>query len=121
MPRNTNSPVSKQLAGLSLSVKIRTIAMSKRRTAGDIIYKQPFPGSRAQGAFGVVQPEDTDDQMPCMLDCGDTDCVEWINVWLFQGDTREDAEQAIEDDRYTGAAYHVSECRMADDKPVSDS
>ena len=90
--------------------------MSNRRKAGQVIYKVQNAGFLGQGGFGVTQEEDTDDMFPCVLSCGDEACVEWINVWMLPGDTREEAEQALKDERYIGAAYHVSECSMLDDK-----
>ena len=93
--------------------------MSKRRNAGDIIYKQPYAGFTGQQAYAVIQEEDPDDHIPCMLDCGDAECVEWINIFLLPGDSLADAAKALEREEYLGAAYHVSECQMADDKGVS--
>ena len=90
--------------------------MSKRRNAGDIIYKLPWSGFVGQGNFGVIQEEDIDDHIPCMLDCGDAECVEWIDIFLLPGDSLVEAAEALEREEYLGAAYHVSECRMADDK-----
>lgn len=90
--------------------------MSKRRQAGEIIYKDTGAGFIMKGSFGVIQEEDTEDLMPCVLDCGDKECDEWMNVWLLPGETREEAEQALQQERYRGAAYHVSECQMLDEK-----
>ncbi|MDE2688560.1 MAG: hypothetical protein OXI16_13835 [Chloroflexota bacterium] len=76
----------------------------------------PFSDSTGQGAYGVIGEEDTADHMPCVLDCGDNECVEWINVFLLQGENLAEAAEALEREEYIGAAYHVSECRMADNK-----
>ena len=92
--------------------------MSKRREAGEIIYKLPYAGFVGQTAYGVIQEEDPDDHIPCMLSCGDAECVEWIDVWLLPGDSRAEAIEALKREEYLGAAYHVSECMMADDKDI---
>ncbi len=88
--------------------------MSKRRQAGDIIYKQPWAGFVGQGNLGVIQDENPDDHIPCMLGCGDENCVEWANVHLLPGNNLEEAKEALERKEFLGAAYHVSECQMAD-------
>ena len=93
--------------------------MSKRREAGDIIYKLPYAGFTGQQAYGVIQEEDPDDHIPCMLDCGDAECVEWIDIYLLPGDSLAEAAEALEREEYLGVAYHVSECQMADDKEAS--
>lgn len=55
----------------------------------------------SDGEYAVIpdvpgnQPEET---MPCMLNCGDDQCVEWTDVWAESGE----------------AFYHVSECEMLD-------
>ena len=89
--------------------------MSKRRNPGDIIVKLPYAGFVGQTAYAVIQEEDTDDHIPCMLDCGDPECVEWIDVFLLPGDSMAEATEALKREEYLGSAYHVSECQMADD------
>ena len=91
--------------------------MSKRRKAFDVVYKMPYAGFVRGGYFVEIQPEDEDDFMPCMLDCGDEDCREWIDCLILTGDTLEDAVQSSSNKQYTGTAYHVSECQMANDRP----
>ena len=56
------------------------------------------------------------EHVPCMIDCPDEDCREWTNVWTLPGDTRQEAIANLVARRFTGAAYHVSECEMLDDR-----
>ena len=95
--------------------------MSNRRKAGDLIFKMPFAQSQAQGSYGILVEEDPDDMFPCSLDCGDEECVEWINVMILPGNTKEEAQIAAQNEHYIHAAYHVSECRLLDDRVTEGS
>ena len=66
-------------------------AMSQRRSKGDIVWKQPGAGFVMRAGWIVLRG----DPGPCLLDCGDPDCLEW------------DGQSAN-----GGWAYHVSECQM---------
>lgn len=82
--------------------------MSTRRQAGDVVYYKDF------SEYAVLMEEDTDDMFPCVLDCGDEECVEWINIMMLPGKTRAFAEVAAANENYKGAEFHVSECKFAD-------
>lgn len=69
--------------------------MSKRRGAGDIVYKKPGAGFCGEGL--VIRVDGEEDW--CMLDCGDPDCKEWSDCIV------------VKDGSYV---YHVSECEMED-------
>ena len=76
--------------------------MSKRRKIGDKVWVVPyaaFGASKGQWATIADWPTNqTDELMPCMLGCGDDDCMEFCD--LITDDGR--------------AFYHVSECEMLD-------
>jgi hypothetical protein len=80
--------------------------MSKRRKAGEIVYKQPMAGFVGEGSYAIIHPEDEQSYgvYYCMLDCGDPDCREWLT--LFECDR--------EGTLLGGVACHVSECEMED-------
>ena len=92
--------------------------MSKRRHDNEMIKFRRY-GSTSS-SFGVIQPETEHDQerdqepMPCMLDCEDSQCREWADVFTLEGNTQDEARKNLEQCRFSGAAYHVSECRMED-------
>ena len=111
--------------------------MSKRRQHSELVWVTPNAGFGAGGAFGTLQPEipfpidshgaglhhntanrqparSVTEHVPCLLDCPDPLCREWATVWLLPGNTRPEAVAHLIARRYSGAAYHVSECEMLD-------
>ena len=93
--------------------------MSKRRQDNEMVKVKRYnsPGF----LFGVIQPEtehpdrgnDTE-SIPCMLDCSDSKRREWANVFLIHGNIVEEAQDNLRERRFSGALYHISECRMED-------
>lgn len=76
--------------------------MSKRRKAGDIVWKRENAGFVGEAGRVEIQPDD--DHSPCMLDCGDPECREWVGCFAVNAAGE-----------YTGGvACHVSECEMSD-------
>ena len=57
--------------------------------------------------------------VPCLLDCGDDNCMEWTDVRLLAGNNRHEALRNLVAGKFTGMAYHVSECQMYDDPAES--
>ena len=45
----------------------------------------------------------------------------WATVWGLEGDTLEEARQALAESRFRGAAYHLSDCQLLEDRPVEDA
>ena len=45
----------------------------------------------------------------------------WATVWALEGDTPEEARQALAERRFLGAAYHLSDCELLEDRPREDS
>ena len=45
----------------------------------------------------------------------------WATVWGLEGDTLEEAKQALAECRFRGAAYHLSDCQLLDDRPTEDA
>ena len=45
----------------------------------------------------------------------------WATAWALEGDTLEEAKQALAERRFLGAAYHLSDCELLDDRPPEDS
>ena len=63
------------------------------------------PGAGFVGAGGFVALVDRDpDPFPCVV---------------FDG--REKDRQALEERRFIGAAYHLSDCQLLDDRPPEDA
>ena len=87
--------------------------MSKRRSPGDWVWLKPWSGfvMESNRLKAQIQPEliheyngkTITNWFPCMLDCGDPNCVEWSNLWTEE----ENGE------RYS--LCHVSECQMLDE------
>ena len=42
----------------------------------------------------------------------------WATVWGLEGDTLEEARQALAESRFRGAAYHLSDCQLLEDRPT---
>ena len=68
--------------------------MSKRRNAGDQVWKLPRYGLVGEAGYITLSGEPES----CMLDCGDPDCQEWPDGETDNGNF----------------AYHISECLMTD-------
>jgi hypothetical protein len=81
--------------------------MSKRRTSGEIVYKQPNAGFVGTPGLCQIQPEADPDF--CMMNCDDPDCREWATLWACD-------ENGVPTG---GVACHVSECQMLDAKKVA--
>ena len=45
----------------------------------------------------------------------------WATVWGLEGDTLEEARQALAESRFRGAAYHLSDCELLEDRPTEDA
>ena len=45
----------------------------------------------------------------------------WATVWALEGDTLEEAKQALAESRFRGAAYHLNDCELLDDRPPEDA
>ena len=45
----------------------------------------------------------------------------WATVWALEGDTIEEARQALAESRFRGVAYHVNDCELLDDRPLEDT
>ena len=118
--------------------------MSKRRQHSELVWLGPHAGFSTGLSYAVPMPEhmyyynpafsdrshempsreervlvatmEVEDWTPCMLDCHDPHCREWTNVWLLPGQTRAEAMANLVSRCYSGAAYHVSECEMLDDR-----
>ena len=96
--------------------------MSKRRHDSEIVYLE-IPNLRMD-RFAVILPEPewyeenrtraTVASNPCVMECGDEDCREWINLMMLPGSNRKDAVRNLVAGRSTGLKYHVSECQMDD-------
>lgn len=100
--------------------------MSKRRQQSELVWITPNSGFGAGGRYAVIMPEGqylsapdraVTDQTPCILDCDDEDCMEWADLFTLHGDTRAEAMRNLIAGRYSGAAYHVSECEMLSHAP----
>jgi len=76
------------------------VKMSERRKIGDKVWIKNGAGfGVSQGEWGIIPDTEAnrdDDRFPCMLNCDDDMCMEWMDVWLESGKP----------------AYHVSECEM---------
>jgi hypothetical protein len=82
--------------------------MSKRRRPGEIVARRPgscFCGSVEPALVRLSDESDGelhDCDHPCMMHCGDDDCVEWANVQVVGGE------------HDGGWMYHLPECQMSD-------
>ena len=115
--------------------KIRML-MSKRRHDSEVVALGKWAGFGPANTYAVILPEAywnlseqkaIIDQVPCMLDCDDKDCMEWSDVFWLPGNTRKEAIANLIQGNWSGVSYHVSECEMHDeidipdkDKPVVD-
>ena len=89
--------------------------MSKRRAAGDIVYKRPNAGFIGQPGWAYI-PSDSDNSAPCLglNGCVDPECAEWTDLKGLPGETREKAVAALKAGTFLGLACHVAECEMRD-------
>ena len=44
----------------------------------------------------------------------------WVTAWMLEGETLEEARQALAESRFIGTAYHLSDCELLDDRPRED-
>ena len=94
-----------------------------------IRWKVPWAGFLGAGGFVVLVDRDPD-PFPCVA-CDGTEeerkihektCREtWATVWVLEGDTLEEARLALAERRFLGAAYHLSDCQLLEDRPREDS
>ena len=83
-----------------------------------IKWKVRGAGFLMQGVFVALADRDSDP-----FDCvehidTDVECYEtWNTVWILEGDTLEEARKSLEEHRFCGSCYHVSDCELLDDKP----
>ena len=89
--------------------------MSKRRAAGDVVYKRANAGFIGQPGWGYIPP-DSDNSAPCLglNGCVDPECAEWTDLWGLPGETEAEARAALAEGRFLGLACHVAECEMRD-------
>lgn len=89
--------------------------MSKRRNAGEWVWLRANAGFTGESnrLKAEIQPEGPGtaqqghgDPYPCMLDCGDPDCREWLTLFT-EPDPQNNAERF--------PLCHVSECEMFDE------
>jgi hypothetical protein len=83
--------------------------MSKRRFAGEIVWRAPYSGFCASGEPALLRVPTGDAYVaeadPCMLGCGDVACREWANLEIVSGPTA------------GHFMYHISECELSDGPP----
>ena len=90
-----------------------------------IRWKVPGAGFIGVGGFVVLVDRDPD-SFPCVVFDGkeeereahESTCREtWATAWGLEGDTLEEAKQALAERRFLGAAYHLSDCELLEDRP----
>ena len=94
-----------------------------------IRWKIQGAGLVMKGGFVVLVDQDPD-PFPCTVyngpeegrDAHEETCREtWATVWGLEGDTLEEARQALAESRFLGTAYHLSDCQLLDGRPVEDA
>ncbi len=109
-------------------------AMTERRTDRDIQnapirWKVTGAGFVMQGGFVALVDRDPD-PFACTGYSGPPEGMEahlitcretWATVWALEGDTLEEARQALAESRFRGVAYHVNDCELLDDRPQGDT
>jgi hypothetical protein len=84
--------------------------MSKRRCAGEWVWLRPNAGfvGESNRLKAEIMPEDVDKNAPypCVLECGDDDCREWVMLHT-EPDTKTDGKRHV--------LCHISECEMFDE------
>ena len=92
-------------------------------------WKVPGAGFIVAGGFVVLVDRDPD-PFPCVVYDGSEElrqahertCREtWATAWALEGDTLEEAKQALAERRFLGTAYHLSDCELQDDRPPEDT
>lgn len=108
--------------------------MTEQRTEGDIRdapvrWKVPTAGMVWQGSFVALVDRDPH-PFACTAYAGPPEgeedhlqtCREtWAEVWALEGDTLEEAKQALAESRFRGTAYHINDCELLDDRPPEDA
>ena len=99
-------------------------------TGAAVKWKVPGAGMRGRGGFVALIDENED---PWACTGGNFDnqedheahmetCRErWDTVFGLEGETLEEARQALSEQRFLGAAYHVNDCELLDDRPAESS
>ncbi|MDE2753570.1 MAG: hypothetical protein OXI83_13410 [Gemmatimonadota bacterium] len=112
--------------------------MTNGRMEGDIRdahikWKVPTAGMVWQAGFVVLAVRDPHpfpctaydydfDDPPEEIEAHLSTCREtWAEVWGLEGDTLEEARQALAESRFRGIAYHVNDCELLDDRPSEDA
>ena len=108
--------------------------MNERETRGDIRnaeikWKVPGAGMVLEGAFIALVDRDPDpfactgyDGPPEGLEAHLQTCREtWATAWTLEGDTLEEAGQALEESRFRGVVYHLNDCELLDERPAEDA
>ena len=108
--------------------------MTEGRVDGDIRsapvkWKVPTAGMVWQGSFVVLAVRDPH-PFSCTAYGGPAEEMEahlsacretWAEVWALEGDTLEEAKQALAESRFRGIAYHINDCELLDDRPPDDA
>ena len=90
-----------------------------------IRWKAPGAGFIGAGAFVALVDRDPY-PFPCVVFGGPEEereahertCREtWATARALEGDTLEEARQALAERRFLGAAYHLSDCELLEDRP----
>ncbi len=83
-----------------------------------IKWKVPGAGFVGEGGFVALIDRDPEEER----EAHERTCREtWATVWGLEGDTLEEAKQALAESRFRGAAYHLSDCQLLDDRPTEDA
>ena len=94
-----------------------------------IKWKVPGAGFVGVGCFVALIDRDPD-PFPCVVydgpeegrDAHERTCSEtWETAWALEGDTFEEARQSLVESRFLGAAYHLSDCELLEDRPSGDA
>ena len=94
-----------------------------------IRWKIQGAGFVMEGGFVVLVDQDPD-PFPCTAyncpedgrDAHEDACREtWATALGLEGDTLEEAKQALAESRFRGAAYHLSDCQLLEDRPTEDA
>ena len=97
--------------------------MSKARSVGEVVYKRAASGFIIEGAWAYIPEHNAprDEQDWCVFEaCRGSDCVEWVDLWLLPGVTRQEAEAALARREFDGMACHVPECELLDEPESPD-
>ena len=98
---------------------------------GDIVWKKPGAGFTGVGCYVEIRDDDClhenasyihdiENHIPCMLNCGDNNCIEWATAWVIDGaDNLEEARKLADTGKYARAVYHLSECEIFEDKKIN--